>query len=142
MLSKILVPIDGSENSFRALDHAIYIGKKLGAHITAINVVDNPPKVYVESQKLLDDLLAKFRAEAANILDRCENEAAKSDVKIETVIVEDGDPASKIVSYAQKGAFDTIIIGRRGLGKFKSMVLGSVSNKVLQHANCSVLIVK
>jgi nucleotide-binding universal stress UspA family protein len=142
MLSKILVPVDGSKNSFRALDHAIYIAKKLGAHITAINVIEKPPTVYVESQKLLDDLLAKFRAEAANILAQCENEAAKIDVKIETVIVEDGDPASKIVGYAQEGAFDTIIIGRRGHGMFKAMVLGSVSNKVLQHASCSVLIVK
>ncbi len=61
-------------------------------------------------------------------------------MKIEKVILE-GDAASNIVGFAQKGAFDTIIIGRRGLGRFKAMVLGSVSNKVLQHARCSVLIV-
>jgi nucleotide-binding universal stress UspA family protein len=140
MLSKILVPVDGSNNSLRAIDHAIYLANKIDAHMTAMNVVDNPPTVYVESQKLLDDLLANFRSEAAKILDQCEKEAAKSGVKIEKVILE-GDAASNIVGFAQKGAFDTIIIGRRGLGRFKAMVLGSVSNKVLQHARCSVLIV-
>ena len=140
MLSKILVPVDGSNNSLRALDHAIYLANKIDAHLTAMNVVDTPPTVYIESQKLLDDLLANFRSEAAKILDQYEKEAAKSGVKIEKVILE-GDAASNIVGFAQKGAFDTIIIGRRGLGRFKAMVLGSVSNKVLQHARCSVLIV-
>jgi nucleotide-binding universal stress UspA family protein len=142
MLSKILVPVDGSENSLRALDHAIYLAKKTGANISAMHVIENPPTVYVESQKLLNDLLANFRAESANILDKCKQIAEKSDVKIETVIGEGDDAASNIVGYAQKGGFDTIIIGRRGLGRFKEMMLGSTSNKVLHHAKCSVMIVK
>ena len=141
MFSKVLVPVDGSENSLRALDHAIYLAKKTGATITAMNVIENPPTVYVESQKLLNDLLANFRAESARILDKCKQIAQKSDVKIETIIGE-GDAASSIVGYAHKGGFDTIIMGRRGLGRFKEMVLGSISNKVLHHAKCSVMIVK
>ena len=141
MFSKVLVPVDGSENSLRALDHAIYLGKKTGANITAMNVIENPPTVYVESQKLLNDLLANFRAESARILDECKQIAEKSDVKIETIIGE-GDAASSIVGYAQKGGFDTIIIGRRGRGRFKEMVLGSISNNVLHHAQCTVMIVK
>lgn len=141
MLSKLLVPVDGSENSLRALDHANYLAKKTGANITAMNVIENPPTVYVESQKLLNDLLAKFREESANILDKCKQIAEKNDVKIETVMGE-GDAASTIVGYAQKGDFDTIIIGRRGLGRVKEMMLGSISNKVLHHAKCTVMIVK
>ena len=141
MLSKLLVPVDGSENSLRALDHAIYLAKKTGANITAMNVIENPPTVYVESQKLLNDLIAKFRAESANILDKCKQIAEKSGVKIETAIGE-GDAASTIIGYAEKGNFDTIIIGRRGLGRFKEMMLGSISNKVLHHAMCTVMIVK
>jgi nucleotide-binding universal stress UspA family protein len=141
MLSKLLVPVDGSENSLRAFDHAIYLAKKTGANITAMNVIENPPTVYVESQKLLNDLLANFREESANILDKCKQIAEKNDVKIETVIGE-GDAASTIVGYAQTGDFDTMIIGRRGLGRFKEMMLGSISNKVLHHAKCTVMIVK
>jgi nucleotide-binding universal stress UspA family protein len=141
MFSKILVPVDGSDNSLRAFDQAIFIAKSTGAGLTAMHVIESPPTVYVESQKLLNDLLAKYRAESEKVLDKCEQIAEKSGVKIETVIAE-GDAASNIVGYANKEGFNLIIIGSRGLGRFKEMVLGSVSNKVLHHAKCPVLIVK
>lgn len=141
MLSKILVPVDGSDNSFRALDHALYLAKKLGSSVTAMHVIENPPTVYVESQKLLNDIMDKYRIEASKVLDKCKQQAEKSGVKIETVIAE-GDAASNITGYAHKEGFDIIVIGSRGLGRFKEMVLGSVSNKVLHHAKCSLLIVK
>jgi nucleotide-binding universal stress UspA family protein len=85
--------------------------------------------------------MAKYRIEASKVLDRCKQQAEKSGVKIETVIAE-GDAASNITGYAHKEGFDVIVIGSRGLGRFKEMVLGSVSNKVLHQAKCSVLIVK
>lgn len=141
MLSKILVPVDGSDNSLRALDHAIFLAKSTGAGVTAMHVMEKPPTVYIESQKLLNDIMAKYRTESAKILDRCKQIAEKGGVKIETVIAE-GDAASNITGYAQKEGFDTIVIGSRGHGKFKEMVLGSVSNKVLHHSKASVLLVK
>ena len=141
MLSKILVPVDGSDNSFRALDYAIFLAKKVDAHLTAMHVIENPPTVYVESQKLLNELLAKYKAESAKVLDKCKPVAEKSGIAIETVIAE-GDPASNITNYAQKDRFDLIVIGSRGLGRIKEMVLGSTSSKVLHHAKCSVLVVK
>jgi nucleotide-binding universal stress UspA family protein len=67
--------------------------------------------------------------------------AKKQGATVEAVAME-GDPASKIVGYADKGGFDMIVMGSRGLGRFKEMMLGSVSSKVLHHAKCSVLIVK
>ena len=140
MLSKLLVPVDGSKTLFTPLTTQFTL-QKTDANITAMNVIENPPTVYVESQKAANDLLAKFREESANILDKCKQIAEKNDVKIETVMGE-GDAASTIVGYAQKGDFDTVIIGRRGLGRFKEMMLGSISNKVLHHAKCTVMIVK
>jgi nucleotide-binding universal stress UspA family protein len=141
MFSKILVPVDGSDNSFRALDNSIFLAKSTGADLTAMHVIENPPTVYVESQKLLNDLLANYRAESTKVLDKCKQIADKSGVKLETVIAE-GDAASNITGYAHKESFDLIVIGSRGLGRLKEMMLGSVSNKVLHHTKCSVLIVK
>jgi nucleotide-binding universal stress UspA family protein len=141
MLSKILVPVDGSENAFRAFEHALFLSKSTGAHLTAMHVIESPPTVYVESQKLLNELLANYRKESSKILDKCKAVADKSGVKIETVIAE-GDAASSITGYAQKGGFDLIVVGSRGLGRFKEMVLGSTSSKVLQHAKCPVMVVK
>jgi nucleotide-binding universal stress UspA family protein len=63
MLSKVLVPVDGSENSLRALDHAIYLAKKTGANITAMNVIENPPTVYVCSTTSLP-ILGQSRQES------------------------------------------------------------------------------
>jgi nucleotide-binding universal stress UspA family protein len=90
---------------------------------------------------LLNELLSNYRKESAKILDKCKAVAEKSGTKIETVIAE-GDAASGITGYAQKGGFDLIVVGSRGLGRFKEMVLGSTSSKVLQHAKCPVLVVK
>jgi nucleotide-binding universal stress UspA family protein len=141
MLSKILAAVDGSDNSFRALGHAIFLAKKVEAHLTAIHVVENPPTVYVESQKLLNELLTKYKAESARVLDRCKQAAEMSGVNIETVLAE-GDAATNIVGYAQREGFDLVVIGSRGLGKFKEMVLGSTSSKVLHHTKSAVLIVR
>jgi nucleotide-binding universal stress UspA family protein len=48
MFSKLLVPIDGSDNSFRALNHAIFLSKKIVAQITALHVMENPPFIHVD----------------------------------------------------------------------------------------------
>lgn len=139
--SKILVPVDGSENSFRAFERALEMAKDTGAQMTTVLVIETPPTVYVESQKLLDELLKNYRQESAKVLDRYEDVAEKQGLKVESVVME-GDPASNIVGYAEKGGFNMIVMGSRGLGKFKGMVLGSTSRKVLQNAKCPVLIVK
>ena len=141
MISKILVPIDGSDNSFRALDQALFISKSTGAAITAMHVIESPPTVYVESQKLLNELLDNYRKQSAKILDKCKEIGQRQDVRVDTVIAE-GDAASNINGYAEKEAFDLIVIGSRGFGKLKQALLGSVSSKVIQHAKGSVLIVK
>jgi nucleotide-binding universal stress UspA family protein len=141
MFSKILVPVDGSENSLRALEQGLFIAKSTNSSLTAMHVIENPPTVYVESQKLLNEIMAKYRSEAAKVLDKCKQVAEKNGVKIETVMAE-GDAASNITGYAENEGFDLIVIGSRGLGRFKEMVLGSVSSKVLHHTKCSVLIVK
>jgi nucleotide-binding universal stress UspA family protein len=139
--TKILVPVDGSENSKRALMQAAKIAGKDGAQITIVHVIDMPPTVYVESQKLLDQLLEQYRRESARVLDEYEDIAKKEGVDAKSAILE-GAAAESIVDYADRHGFDMIVMGSRGLGKIKGAFLGSVSSKVLQHAKCSVLIVK
>jgi nucleotide-binding universal stress UspA family protein len=85
--------------------------------------------------------LTKYKAESAKVLDRCKQAAEKSGVNIETVLAE-GDAATNIVGYAQRESFDLVVIGSRGLGKFKEMVLGSTSSKVLHYTKSAVLIVR
>ena len=134
MLSKILVPVDGSDNSFRALAHAIFLSIKIQeAQITVLNIIEDPPTVYIYSPKIMEKLRADYERQYTKILERCKEMADKSGININTVLIE-GDPASKIIGYSEMEKFDIIIIGSRGMGKFKELIVGSVSNKVLHHA--------
>jgi nucleotide-binding universal stress UspA family protein len=142
MLSKILVPVDGSENSFRALEHAIFLSTKIeGAQTTVTYIIEARPSVYIYSPKVMEKVRADYKSESAKILERCKDMANKSGINIHTVLIE-GDPASKIIRYSEMEKFEIIIIGSRGMGQFKEMILGSVSNKVLHHAKCSVMVVR
>jgi nucleotide-binding universal stress UspA family protein len=141
MFSKLLVPIDGSDNSFRALNHAIFLSKKISAQTTVLHVMENFPSVYVQSQRVLKTIISKHQEEAKEILDKAKNIGNKNGVKVETVVMK-GDATSNIIDFSKKENYDTIIMGRRGMGKFKQLVLGSTSNKVLTHSNSTVVIVK
>ena len=142
MLSKILVPVDGSENSFRALEQAIFLATKIQeAQITVLYIIEALPSLYIYSPKIMEKLRADYESESLKILERCKEMANKSGVNINTVLLE-GDPASKIIGYSDREKFDHIIIGSRGMGKFKEMIIGSVSNKVLHHAKSSVMLVR
>ena len=112
-----------------------------GDTLTLVHVIDVPPTLYVESQKLLNEIMGKFKEESAKILDQSRALAQKSGVAINAVMLE-GDTAQGIVDYARKGGFDMIVMGSRGLGTLKDIVLGGVSSKVMQRAKCPVLIVK
>lgn len=141
LFSKILAPVDGSENSYRAVKAAIFLAQKLGSDVLVLHVLENLPKLYIESQKILNDLLAARTKEGRDILNRCMEEAKKSNVSIRTELLE-GDAASIILELSNKENFDAIFMGSRGLGRFKELFLGSVSSKVLHHARCLVLLVK
>jgi nucleotide-binding universal stress UspA family protein len=141
LFSKLLVPVDGSENSLRALEAAIFLSKKLDAQITALHVMEKAPTVYIHPQKELEELLKNYRKESERILEKCQQIGKNNRIELNMAISE-GDVASKIIQYAEKGRFDMVVMGHRGSGKFKEMVLGSVSEKVLHRTKCSVLIVR
>lgn len=141
MFSKLLVPVDGSENSLRALEAAIFLSKKLDAQITALHVMEKAPTVYIHPQKELEELLKNYRKESERIIEKCQQIGKNNRIEL-NMAVSEGDVASKIIQYVDKGRFDLVVMGHRGSGKFKEMVLGSVSEKVLHRTKCSVLIVR
>jgi nucleotide-binding universal stress UspA family protein len=141
MFSKLLVPVDGSENSVRALEAAIFLSKKIDAHVTVMHVMQKPPTVYIHPQKELEELLHNYRREAEQILEKCEEIGNRNGVELKKVIIE-GDVASKILRFAEKEGLDMIVMGHRGSGRFKEMVLGSVSQKVLNQTKRSVLVIR
>ena len=136
MFSKLLVPIDGSDNSFRALNHAIFLSKKIVAQTTALHAI-----ILKEKEIALNAIILKYQEESENILNRSRDIGSKNGVKVKTVLKK-GDATSIIIDYSKKENYDTIIMGRRGMGKLRQLVLGSTSTKVLSHSDCTVVIVK
>jgi nucleotide-binding universal stress UspA family protein len=141
MFSKVLVPVDGSDNSFRALDAALLLSEKMGTKVTAIHVMENIPILHIQSEKLLRELLDAYKKESQLILSKCLEVATKKGLSIDTKLFQ-GNAGSIIVDFCEKEKYDIIVMGSRGMGKFKELVLGSVSSKVVHHSLCPVMIVR
>jgi len=141
LFSKILVPVDGSDNSYRALDAALLLSEKLGAKVTAIHVMEVVPVLHIESEKLLRELLGAYKKEYQLILSKCTEIATKKGLSINTNLLQ-GSPGSTIIDFCEKEKYDIIVMGSRGMGKFKELVLGSVSSKVVHHSSCPVMIIR
>ncbi len=141
MFSNVLVPVDGSDNSLRALDAGLLLSEKLGAKITAIHVMEVIPILHIQSEKLLRELLEAYKKESERILSKCSEMAASKGISINTKLLQ-GNAGSIILDFCEKENYDIIVMGSRGMGKFKELVLGSVSNKVVHHSTCPVMIVR
>ena len=137
-IKKILVPLDGSKNSFRGLDVAIHMARESHATVTGLYVAciskpkTNDPITPLE--KLLLDNARKIMTKAKLI-------AAKRGILFFDR-VSYGDDGKRIVETAEKGDFDLIVIGSRGRGSAKEIFLGSTSNYVLHKSKKPVLVVK
>jgi nucleotide-binding universal stress UspA family protein len=129
-LGKILVAIDGSEQSTKALGYVSVIARKFNSKVTLLHVAESklanlePVAVKKISEKILWDAATEIKG-----------------VEIEKGLVF-GNPAESIIQLARKENYDLIVLGSRGLSSVKRYLLGSVSEDVTWHARRSVLIVR
>ncbi len=155
IFQKILVALDGSEHSSRALELATQIAKNMNSSVLLFAVHHDSvapitsPEYAVHMAGTIPDgpspELAEMANEAAHDYDRkflreAEAKVKAEDVKVEIELVE-GDPASEIVRRANEG-FDLIVMGAGAAGRLSKLLLGSVSDGVIKKASCPVLIVK
>lgn len=137
-MKKILVPLDGSKNSFRALYAAINLARQCNTKLTGMLVLNKiPPKKY---RKLKYPEKPELIA-ADKILEKAKKLSAKSGVLFEKKI-SFGEPGIDIVNFAESLNYDIIIIGSRGRSKLKEIFLGSVSNHVVHKSKIPVLVIK
>ncbi|AJW71164.1 universal stress protein [Nitrosopumilus adriaticus] len=137
---KILVPLDGSKNSFRGLDMAIHLARQSNGTITALAVKSMPGIYALHPLGFLDFNTMK---EIKKILEQAKVRAAKKGIQLTGKSLA-GDPGYDIARFVNnsKNKVDLVVIGARGRGSVKEMFLGSVSNYVLHKSKKPVLIVK
>ena len=132
---KILVPLDGSKNSLRALDTAIVLFKNQDAIITGLHVIRFPVEFSKEIRK-------QYIKNAQNIMRTALKHTKQHGVRFVDKIQHDGYIGNMIVKFAHDNKFNLIIIGSRGPHPIAEMFLGSVANYVINKAKMPVLLVK
>ena len=139
-LKKILVPLDGSNNSFRGLDHAIGLAKLSGASIVGAHVSYIPGNLAYPRQGFINQTLLK---DAKRYLNTAKKRCTDNNVTFTSKVLA-GTPSHGIVKFGQevRNGINMIIMGTRGLSSAKESFLGSVSNHVVHKSKIPVLLVK
>jgi nucleotide-binding universal stress UspA family protein len=152
MYSQILVPLDGSENSERALPHAQELARISGATLHLIQVVSHSEELDMArgggysflaaeySQDLAQEYIAARLNRAGEYLKEAAMRLDARGIKAETAVKE-GAAAENIIQYAQENGIDLIIMGTRGQGGIQRFLLGSTTDWVLRTGHLPVLVV-
>lgn len=138
MIKNILVPVDGSDGSDKAVANAISMAEIYGAKLNFLYVA-NINQLAINSA-LSQAILQAVTKAGQTIIERAEN-MIPSGIEFESFL-ETGSPAAVILEFEEKLEIDLIVMGSRGLGLVKGVLLGSVSQYIVERAKCPVLVVK
>jgi len=138
MFKNIVLAVDGSEYSHRALDYAKSLAERYAANLWLVHVFAHTSDLlgYEDFEKLF----AKRKNAGQVILDKAKKMLGSTTFKVYEELL-DGSEAEAILKAAEKYQADLIVMGTRGFGAVKGMLVGSVSRKVIHLAACPVMVV-
>jgi nucleotide-binding universal stress UspA family protein len=150
--TKILVAIDGSEQSMKAAEYAIAMAKEdnNNSQLIALHVLFSQTG-YAYSTNLfglvtpssINKFLEDAKHEAQQWFDKIKEKISENEIQLKTeVVVSPTSVVAAIVDYAEHENVDLIVIGSRGRSGFKKLLLGSTASGVVTYATCPVFIVK
>ena len=147
MYNKLCVAVDGSESSLNAVKTAARLAASLDAEMVVFHVIRNM-KVPNELKRFVKKAaLEKVRQDALEevgkeIVDHALAVVAQQGIARCSADILQGDPARSIVAGANKHRCDLIVVGTRGLGQMEGILMGSISRKITDISDISVLVVK
>jgi nucleotide-binding universal stress UspA family protein len=152
VIKKILIPVDGSDLSFKAAAYAIHLAKADNAEVMALNVVEDIKQggaIGLQAKYgnvSLVDAFRKARKESAEQwMNKISQDAKSQGVNFRSEIIDDEDVSSEagvITKFAQQNNFDLIVIGSKGRSKLEKFLMGGVTNSVVNSAQIPVLVVR
>ena len=136
-MKKILLAVDGSDHSMRAAQMAGELSSLFDTTVDILNVVPEarlaaPITEYADLEHVYITQRDLLKSAGSEIIARASSEVGKAGGSIRRAEVQIGSPARTIVEYADAWEADCIVMGRRGLGDIKGLLMGSVSHKVGQ----------
>jgi nucleotide-binding universal stress UspA family protein len=134
----ILVPLDGSKYSEKALLHACDMAKNYQSRLILLYVVEKLISINPLDRKAYLEMLRKV---GNDVLVKGKKTALKQGIDSK-IVIKEGNIANEIIKLAKKEQCNLIIVGNQGLGATARFLLGSVSNKLANNSPCSILIVK
>ncbi|MCS6769246.1 MAG: universal stress protein [Candidatus Caldarchaeum sp.] len=146
MFRKILVAVDGSDYSRKAVDVAVELCKRLGSELVVVHVVQQPPYLFAAagiSPAAMQQYFKDAKEEGWRYVNEALGKASDAGVNARGEVIERAPSVVEaLTNYALSEKVDLIVTGTRGLGSFRKLLLGSVASGVVSHAHCPVLVVK
>lgn len=139
MFKKIVIAVDGSAHSHRALEYAKELARSYEATLWLVHVFPQTSDLlgYEEYEKLI----ARREGAGQDILDEARRQLGDTPLDVQEELLE-GPEAEAIINVAATRQADLIVMGTRGLSSLTGLLLGSVSHKVIRHAHCPVMVVR
>lgn len=138
MFKSIVLAVDGSEYSLRAIEYAKSLAENYEANLWLIHVFSHTSDLlgYQDFEKLY----AKRKSTGQVVLDDAQKKLGSTTFKVHQELLE-GSEAEAILMVAKKHQADLIVMGTRGFGAVKGLLVGSVSRKVIHLSTCPVMVV-
>lgn len=153
-MKKILVAVDGSKSAQKAAKKAADLAEDLKAEVTLIHVYTETAQIPVNqfnevasylSAETMESIMEQqedtIKERRQKILDQDAELFEEKGIKPEKVLLH-GDPADEVCEYGEENNFDLIVVADKGHGKVERFLLGSISDKIVRHAEISVMVVK
>ena len=134
--AKILVPVDGSKKSFKALDRASILAGFTHGEVTVIHIIPHVPEGGPRTREMERQMI-----EDGNIVLKKASKRAGENIKFKTRLVR-GSPNVEAIKVARSGKFDHIVMSTTGSGSASGDMIGSVSNYVLHKSKIPVYLIK
>lgn len=135
-MKHIMIPYDQSAGSIRAIEYAINLAEKFNSKISIVSCITRPvPLVPADTTNSLKENIAKS-------ISKLEPKLKKSKIPFKSALLDSISVTDSLTKYVESNDVDLIVMGSRGSGGFKKLLLGSVASGVTQHSKCPVLIVK
>ena len=142
IFKNILVPFDNSHFSKRAFDLALDVAQKYNSTINVVSCIDVLATNWIDKTTYENTLLREARKQLLKGITPLQTKAQKKSIPFKHKIIESSSIGRTLLSFAKTKNIDLIIIGSHGKGFFERLILGSITNRIVQQSPCPVLVAK